>query len=160
MISFGTSATPGVEQQVTSALPQKSLETEAQAYLAKIDDMLALAATGQYGMLKRGAAAQLQSERNRIASLLGTQATVAELPPDDRLAIQNAEDSITAILRNKEKERMVCTREAKTGTRFATSECMTVSEREARAKAAAEAVGDVQRETCVPNEFNSCAGGG
>ena len=160
MTSFGAVATAVVDQQATTADPQKSSETESQAYLAKIDDTLALAANGEYGTLKRGSTAKLQAERDRIAGVLATRTSITDLPVDDRLAIQNAEDAITAILRNKDKERMVCTREAQTGTRFTTSECMTVSQREARAKAAAEGVGDIQRETCVPNEFTSCAGGG
>lgn len=144
------------DQQSASADPQALPETEAQAYLAKIDHTLALADSGEYGTLKRGAPKKLQAERDRIASVLANRATFADLPAQDRLAIQNSEDAITAILRNKDKDRMVCTRQAKTGTRFATTECMTVAQREARASSAAEATGTVQRETCVPGETSGC----
>ena len=124
--------------------------------MAKIDHTLELAANGQYGTLKRGSAKQLQVERDRIASVLAIRATVADLSPDEALVIRNAEDGITAILRNKEKDRMVCKREIKTGTRFSTTECMTVAQREARANSAAEATGEVQREVCIPGEGNPC----
>ncbi|MEO5962216.1 MAG: hypothetical protein ABIP87_02135 [Thermomonas sp.] len=144
-------------QLAGSADTQTQPETEAQAYVAKIDRTLALAAQGQYGKLKRGSAEKLQVERDRIASVLAIRATVADLSPAEALTIQNAEDGITAILRNKEKDRMVCTREIKTGTRFSTSECMTVSQREARAASAAEATGKVQREICIAGEGNTCA---
>ena len=150
-------ATPA-GQDPASAETQAQPQTEAQAYLAKIDHTLAMAADGQYGNLKRGSAKKLQVERDLIASILATKPTVADLSPDEALTIQNAEDGITAILRSKEKDRMVCTREAKTGTRFATTECMTVAQREARSNSAAEATGNVQRNVCVPGEGNGCGG--
>lgn len=147
-------ASPG--DQVQSAGAQTGAQTEVTAYFARIDQTLALAVDGQYGKLKRGAAEQLHAARDRIAGVLATRTTFADLSLDDRMAIQNAEDAITAILHNNDKERMVCTRQAKTGTRFSTTECMTVAQREERANSAAEATGTVQRETCVPGETSSC----
>jgi len=158
LTSYGPANAGPSDQEVGKAATQTRPETEAQAYLAKIDHTLAMAANGQYGTLKRGSAQKLQVERDRIASVLDIRATVAELSPDEALTIQNAEDGITAILRSKEKDRMVCTREIKTGTRFATSECMTVAQREARAASAAEVTGKVQREVCIPGEGNGCGG--
>jgi hypothetical protein len=146
-------AAPADQQAVA---PVGQTQTETQAYLAKLDQTLALAGKGQYGKLKRGAADDLQSARERIASALAGRTTFVGLPANDQLKIQNAEDAIAAILRNKDKDRMVCTREAKTGTRFSTTECMTVAQREARASSAAEATGTVQRETCVPGETSTC----
>ncbi len=154
---YGTATAAQADQQAAIVGSQTQPDTESHAYLAKIDHSLALAANGQYGTLKRGAAKELQAARDQIASVLATRATFAELSADDRLAIQNAEDAINAILKNKEKDRMVCTREAKTGTRFATSECMTVAQREARASSAAEATGKVQRDLCIVGEGNACA---
>ncbi len=155
---YGTATAAPVGQDAVSADTQAPPVTEAQAYLAKIDHTLELAADGEYGTLKRGSAKKLQVERDRIAAVLAVRATVAELSPDEALTIQNAEDGITAILRSKEKDRMVCKREVKTGTRFSTTECMTVSQREARSSSAAEATGTVQRNVCVPGEGNGCGG--
>ena len=153
---FGTATAAPAGQDAASVDTQTPPETEAQAYVAKIDRTLAMAANGQYGNLRRGSAEKLELERDRIASVLNVRSTVAELSPAEALIIQNAEEGITAILRSKEKDRMVCTREAKTGTRFATTECMTVAQREARSASAAEATGKVQREVCIAGEGNSC----
>ena len=154
---FGSANAAHFDQQAAKTATQALPETEAQAYLAKIDHTLEMAANGEYGNLKRGSAEKLQLERDKIASVLAIRATVAELSPDEALTVQNAEDGITAILRSKEKDRMVCTREAKTGTRFSTTECMTVSQRETRAASAAESTGKIQREVCIPGEGNGCA---
>ena len=129
---------------------------EAQAYLAKIDHTLDMAGNGQYGNLKRGSADKLKIERDRIAGLLAIRSTVADLSAAEALIVQNTEDGITAILRCKEKDRTVCTREAKTGTRFSTTECMTVSQREALSTSAAESTGNIQREVCIPGTGNPC----
>lgn len=155
---YGPADAAPSDQAAMKAGIQTQPETEAQAYLAKIDHTLELAASGEYGNLKRGSATKLQVERDRIAGILAIRSTVADLSPDEALIVQNAEDGITAILRSQEKDRMVCTREAKTGTRFATTECMTVAQREARASSAAESTGKIQREICIPGqEGNPCA---
>jgi len=152
-------AVAGNDQVVgTSSNMEAAPGKDVQAYLQKIDQLLANASTGTYGDLRRGASKDLESARNAIATVLGTRVTFEALPEDDRLVIQNAEDTISAILRNKEKDRMVCRRANKTGTRFATSECMTVAQREARAQSAAEATGLVQRENCIPTVDNPCGG--
>lgn len=159
MFSFtaqGAAASLGAQGEAGSIDAPAQPATDTQTYLAKIDRLLAMAAVGTYGALRRGAVRDLQAARDRIATALGTRATLGALPEDDRLAIQNAEDAISAILRNNEKDRMVCKRVTKTGTRFETSECMTVAQREARAASAAEATGVVQGIYCNPTEFKPC----
>lgn len=149
-------ASAGDQVQAASVDAQTQPESEAQAYLANIDRTLALAFDGQYGNLRRGAEKELQAARDRIAGVLDTSNSVTDIPLDDRIAIQNAADVISSILKNKQKDRMVCKRGMKTGTRFASSECMTVAQREARANSAADATGNVQREKCVPGETSRC----
>ena len=133
-------------------------ETDTQVYLAKVDRLLAMAANGTYGDLRRGASKDLQNARDAMVRILGTRTTLDNLPHEDLLALQNAEDSIGAILRHNEKDRMVCKRANKTGTRFATSECMTVAQREARAQSAGEATGLLQREECIPTPGGNACG--
>ena len=130
--------------------------SDAQAYLANIDRKLALASDGQYGNLKRGSGKRLEEARDRIAAALDGQKTVADLPLTDRIVIQNAEDEITSILQTKERDRMVCRRDMKTGTRLATTECLTIGEREARAATAAEDTSGIQRNVCYIGEGQRC----
>jgi hypothetical protein len=126
--------------------------TNAQAFVDEIDRSLALARKGGYGPLKKGSEKTLKADRDVIADLLKGHATASELKPDDRIAVYNAQEEITSILNNKDKNRMVCRKEAPIGTRIQTNICMTVAEREARAAAAKENTGDVQRERCAPGE--------
>lgn len=146
----------GAQQGPLSADAPTHGENDTQAYLAKVDRLLAMAANGTYGDLRRGASRDLQNARDTMTRVLANRATLDNLPHEDLLALQNAEDTIGAILRHNEKDRMVCKRVTKTGTRFATSECMTVAQREARSLSAAEATGSVQRENCIPTAENPC----
>lgn len=150
LASAGDQANPESTDAATAKV------TDAQAYLANIDRTLALADDGEYGSLRRGSGERLADARDRIAAVLQGQETVDGLPLTDRIVIQNAEDEITSILRNKERGRMVCKRDKKTGTRFATTECLSVGEREARAAAAAEDTDGIQRNVCYPSEGNPC----
>ena len=130
---------------------------DAKQYLASIDQALALASKGEYGRLKRGSEKNLQAARDRIADLLKGHASARELQPDDRIAVYNAQEVIYSILRSQDKSRMVCRREAPTGSRIPTTECLTVAEREERGRAASESTGNVLREVCVPGETSSCS---
>ncbi len=130
--------------------------TDAQDYLARIDTTLELASNGQYGNLKRGSDKKLEDARGQIANLLEGRQSVGDLPLADRMAVQNAEDVISSILRNKDKDRMVCRRDVKTGTRFASAECMTVAEREARSLAAGASTLKAQQTICYPGEGQRC----
>ena len=157
LTGHGTVVAGSTQTDGATSKMEVASEMEVQTYLAKIDQLLANASTGTYGDLRRGASKDLESARKTIATVLGTRATLENLPDDDLLALQNAEDTIGSILRNKEKDRMVCKRLSKTGTRFATSECMTVAQREARAQSAGEATGLLQREECIPTgDENPC----
>ena len=130
--------------------------TDAQAFVAEIDRAIALARKGGYGTLKKGSDQKLQAARDVIANLLKGHATAMELKPDDRIAVYNAQEVLTAILRNNDKNRMVCRKEQEIGTRVQTHMCMTVAEAEERAKASENMTNNMQRETCVPGETSSC----
>lgn len=158
LTAHGSMPGAAVEQQgpmASDSLVPSGMDT--QAYLAKVDNLLAMAANGTYGNLRRGGPRDLQNARDTMAKVLGTRTTLDNLPNEDLLALQNAEDTIGAILRHNEKDRMVCKRATKTGTRFATTECMTVAQREARAASAAETTGFVQREYCTPTDETPCS---
>ena len=125
--------------------------TDAKQYLADIDNDLALAKNGEYGRLKRGSGDQLQAARDRIADLLEGHATANALSPENRIAIFDAHTLISSILNNQDKNRVVCRKIAKTGSRLTiASECLTIAEREARAQAMRENTDAIQRMDCVP----------
>ncbi|MFA6986435.1 MAG: hypothetical protein WC213_09535 [Arenimonas sp.] len=133
--------------------------TDAQEYLANIDRVVSKALSGEYGKLKRGSDAKLKGARDRIASLLNGHPTTTELQPEDRVALVSAEEEIKATILNDDKNRVVCTYRADIGSRFSKKECMTVAEREERAKLAHEATDNAMRGVCVPSETSSCTKG-
>ena len=75
--------------------------------------------------------------------------------PEERLDLFNAQETITAAIRADDKNRTVCKREMVTGSRLAKTECMTVAEREARRKLAAENTDKFIRNLCHPGEVSS-----
>lgn len=149
-------ASDATETPSKSAGAQAESVTDANQYLANLDQTLGMARHGDYGRLKRGSEVKLQAVREHIANLLKDHASTSELRPDDRIALANAQEEIKSIINNQEKDRMVCRSEAPTGTRFPTTECMTVGEREGRARAAGEGLEKFRRGECIPNETNTC----
>jgi hypothetical protein len=154
------------QARTTSAEESKTLQqradehaesiTESEKFIDEIDDALDMARDGGYGRLKRGMMAKLDAARDNIARLLEGHANALELGPEERIALYNDQELITATLNNDQKDRVICKREVRVGSRLPTTECMTVAEREARAKLARENTEGTQRNVCVPGVGNDC----
>ena len=127
---------------------QSSVIADSTEYLTGIQRTVELALRGEYGRLRRGADRRLLSARDRIAGLLKGHPTTTELGPKDRIDLVNAEEVIKAIIKNDDKDRLVCKYEAATGSRMATKECLTVAEREARAKRARRNTIEARQHVC------------
>lgn len=136
---------------------QRPLIVDSTEYLSGIERTVELAMRGEYGLLRRGADRRLGSARDRIAALLKGHPTTSELKPKDRIDLVNAEEVIKAIIRNDDKDRLVCKYEAATGSRVATKECLTIAQREARAKQARRSVAESRQRVCFPGEGQSCS---
>jgi hypothetical protein len=125
-------------------------------FIEETNTAVDLAAQGGYGPLRRGQMDRLEDSRNTIVRLLDGRSSAVELGPEARLELYNAQETITAILRNEDKDRVVCTKGSVTGTRLAKTECMTVAERELRARIARESADRFQRVDCIPGEASRC----
>ncbi len=130
--------------------------TDAEAFVDEIDDTLALARDGTYGRLKRGSMSQAEAARNKIATLLEGHESAMELRPEERIELYNAQELIVAMVRNDDKGRMVCKKEMRLGSRFPTTECLTVAQREDKARSARNDTHDTMRTVCIPGEGNPC----
>jgi len=157
-VAFNASANVQDSAQATRADAQvDKIASNVAKYIAEIDRAIELAKEGGYGKLQRGSEARLASARETIGTLLRDVADPRELPVDKRLELFNAHETIASIIQHQDKNRVVCTRERKTGSRLGTTECLTVGEREERAKVSAELARDTQRVMCSPGETSTCS---
>lgn len=130
--------------------------TDTSVLLEEIDQALDLARSGQYGNLKKPQLIRLDRARATIGKVLKGHSSGSELDADSRIALYNAQEEIRGIIRNDDKQRKVCRRVNETGSRMSTVECLTVAEREARARSARESAVRVQRNICHPGEASRC----
>jgi hypothetical protein len=155
---FAGGATAGsIDEQANSVSARADAQVEKMSvdlakYIGEIDRAIALAKAGGYGRLERGSEARLAESRQVIGDLLKDVRDPRELPPDQRIALFNAHQTIESILNKQDKDRVVCTRERKTGSRVGVTECLTVAEREERAKISQSMTRDQQRTSCAPGE--------
>lgn len=159
--AFGATASANVgEDQNTVAQRADAQVDKISANLAKyigeIDRAIAMAKAGGYGKLERGSEARLAAARKEIGDLLRNVSDPHELSPEQRIALFNAHQVIETVINKQDKDRVVCTRESKTGSRVGVTECLTVAEREERAKISAMNTRDQQRMTCSTGETSSC----
>jgi hypothetical protein len=125
---------------------------DANAFLLEVNDNLKMALAGQYGAIDAESVNRLRASVAKVNSLLKDQQQASDLPPEQRIGLYNAQEEITSILRNDEKGRIVCQNVKAMGTRVRQRECLSIAQREARAKAAREQTSDHQRLSCVPYE--------
>ena len=131
--------------------------TDAEAFIDEIDETLDMARAGTYGRLKKGSMVQAEMSRDKIADLLEGHENAMELQPDERIELYNAQERITAMVRNDDKGRMICKKEIRLGSRFPSTECLTVAQREEKARAGRAGANDTLRSVCIPGEGNACS---
>ena len=156
-LSLAAHAIPTPQNNVAAAADAKAAAiSDAAAFVKELDFTMKLAREGLYGEIKEADMDRLNEAHDTITILLDGQETAMDLPPDDRIELYNAQELITSIIRNDDKNRRVCMRVKTTGSRITKRECMSVAEREQRAKAARDAAGEMLRVDCVPGETSTC----
>jgi hypothetical protein len=140
---MASSYTMAIPSEVANATEQKAdayADTigNAPEFLREVDDTMLMALAGEYGAIKGADVERLKQARDTIVLLLKDEQRATDLRPDQRLELYNAQEVMTAILRNDEKNRKVCTRIQSLGTRITQRECMTVAQREQRTRDARE----------------------
>lgn len=128
--------------------------SEAELILAEADFALQMARDGQYGRIASTDMAALRQAHAQIRDALQGVATLAELDAPQRSRVEAAREQIGGLLRSDEKDRKICKRVERTGSRVTGMECLTVAERESRARASQAMAADAQRGFCVPGTDN------
>jgi hypothetical protein len=153
---------PLPESQATIEQADAQLDriaTDTGKYLHELDRSIELAKQGVYGKLPKGASSRLDEARDFIGGLLKGDIDPRTLPHDQRLALYNAHSTIASIINRDDKSRVVCKREQHLGSRVATTECLTIEEREEMAMRSSRDTADLIRTACVPGENNPCTKG-
>ena len=130
-----------------------------QSAAEKAAQALELARKGEYGRLSNAQINMVLEARNRIERLAKENSSFADFDAEEQRVFDNARDRINRLTRSANKARMVCKKVVKTGTRLIEDECLTIAQREARAKMSRERTELIQRGGCS-NEASICSGGG
>lgn len=129
---------------------EEAPKSRSEVVIEEADLTLEMAREGQYGRISRKDMAELAEAHGAVKQLLDGHDAPADLDNDDRIALFNAQQKITAIVGNDDKNRKICKRVVVTGSRVAAVECMTVAQREARARASRSMTDDALRGFCIP----------
>jgi hypothetical protein len=130
--------------------------SDAEKFVEEVDQTLQLARNGEYGSIKAKDLRRLDIARDTIVDLLEGHDNGSDLAPEERLRLFNAQEEITSIIRNDQKDRRICRSVATTSSRLGQRECLTIAEREARAKLAREQAKSAQGSDCVVSATNRC----
>lgn len=134
----------------TTETPQTAAE--------KASIAVALAQKGEYGRLSKVQYFMIKEAHSRIEQLAQANASFEDFDSDEKRIFDHASERINRLTRRTDENRMVCKRVVKTGTRLAESECLTVAQREARAKGSRERVEKFLTGVCAGQDVGVCGG--
>ena len=118
-------------------------------FLEEVDQTLLNARDGHYGSITRQNFDKLILSRNTMVRLLKGQKQATDLDPEQRIEVYNAQETMQAVIRNRPDDRVVCEHIVVHGSRFTKYECLSVYEREWRAKIERENTERFQRLLCA-----------
>lgn len=129
---------------------------DSQEYLLRARNTLRLAQEGGYGHIKKRDLELMVKAMADLEAVLGNHDDSKELTTDEKLSVTNAQEVLRAIAQSDDKSRMVCERVQEIGSRVSSRLCLTVGERERRAKEAAATTDTIMRTVCIANENHPC----
>ncbi len=83
---------------------------------------------GKYGGISADERTAVNADLDKIDALLRKQSATAKLKDSEQVDLMNAQERINAVLTRNEGNRLVCTLEARTGTKFKDKVCRTQAE--------------------------------
>lgn len=129
--------------------------TDAAEFVAGLQRSVVMARRGEYGKISKDDLKKVEQAKDDIARLLEGHEQATELDTEDRIRLYNASQLISATLNNEDKRRKICKREAEVGSRLSKTVCMTIAQREARAKQARYETNEIQKQSCA-GAYGSC----
>lgn len=156
LLCAGTVAAATQEDVNARANASVAKVSDASEFISEIERAVLMARRGDYGSLKRGDMDKIIAAKKELETLLEGHKSAQELNEEERVRFLNAHELIVATLRSDDKRRKICKREAGTGSRLAKVECLTVAQREARARQAQREAKEFQRANCRPGAEFRC----
>jgi hypothetical protein len=148
--AFGRATISETKTVAERADAQAAKISDAEAYMEEIDANVRMARAGDYGRLHKAQLARIETARRRVGKLFEGHESAMELPLEERIELYNEIQAIQHALKADDKDRIICKRGPRTGSRLAVTECNTVAQLQQRAKFAKEMSNDLQRMVCVP----------
>lgn len=118
---------------ITSSQNFAAVET-LQSAAEKAAQASALASNGEYGRLSTTQVNMVFEARNRIERLALENSSFKDFDAKEQRIFDNARERINRLTQRTNSARIICKPVVKTGTRLIENECVSVAQREARAK--------------------------
>ena len=102
-----------------------------EAFAAIADDIRAeMHEGGRFEFVSPSERKTVETALDRIAGMYAVHPTVDEMNRADQVALFNEQETINAILKQRDSDRQICKRIKKTGTNLGTTECLSYGDRE------------------------------
>lgn len=85
---------------------------------------------GRYGAISVDDRTAVDTDLDRIDALVRKRGSASKLNDAEQVELMNAQERINAVLTNNDGNRLICTMEPRTGTKFKTKVCLTQHERD------------------------------
>lgn len=107
---------------------------------------------GRFDAMPRERRARIHAQQERLAALLAGTRSTDDLDPGRRAQVFAALDAIQAEIDAPGGDRVVCTREARTGSNVLTRVCRSASQRREEEQAGRARLDEARRATCASRD--------
>ena len=124
----GVFASSAVARAVSEPWKVDSTSAEFEAQVAEV--RAEMAPKGRYEAITATDRAAVEADLERIGALLHSQESGKALTDREQLELANAQERVNAVLTRNDGDRLICTMEPRTGTKFKDKVCQTARQRE------------------------------
>lgn len=130
-------------------------ETKEAFAAAAADVRQQMGADGRYAYVKADERAKVETSLDEMSALFDANGSVDKMDKATKVRLFNAQETVNSILTLRDRDRLICERGLRTGSRIVTTSCRTYGDLEAARQASAKFMNE---RAVTPCNAPSCVG--
>ena len=114
---------------------------------------------GKYEYVKEGERFTIDQKLKEMDALFATSDTVQGMTENDRIALFNAQETVNSILQQRDRDRVICKKEAPIGSHIPVTTCFSYGQQQDASKTSHKLMDSWSRTQCGNNGNGSCGMG-
>ena len=137
---------------------EKAFNADSKDKFAQVEEQIRdqMKAGGKYEYVKDNERETIDRKFKEMDGLFATSDTVAGMSEQNKIALFNAQETVNSILQQRDRDRVICKKEAPIGSHILTTNCHTYAQEQDANKLSHKQMDSWSRTTCSDNSGGVC----